>query len=164
MAHILKCKYCGETMDIDVVPVRKIGTRYAHLNCTEYTLNQDAQREKLREYINLLFKGDVDWSRVGKQINMFNNQGYTLKGIYYTLQYLYVIKKEDIKKANRGIGIIPYKYNEAREYYRREHNTYTIAKKVSENTIKVKTKTTSQILISKKKEEEKKKKLLNMDF
>ena len=42
---------------------------------------------------------------------------YTYSGIYKTLQYWYEIKNNDISKANGGIGIVPYVYDQAKQYF-----------------------------------------------
>lgn len=43
--------------------------------------------------------------------------GFTFKGIYYSLLYHYKIKKGDPKKAKNNIGIVPFIYREATEYW-----------------------------------------------
>ena len=56
--------------------------------------------------------------RVRKQINAFINEyKYTYSGIRKALVYFYEIKGNDISKANGGIGIVPYCYKEAFNYY-----------------------------------------------
>lgn len=164
MPRLLKCKYCSEFIDPETTAYEKVGNRYAHQSCASNITSESVQRKQLTDYIDKLYKGKVNWPLVGKQIQSFLAQGYTLTGLYYTLQYLYEIRKEDISKAHGGIGFIPYKYNEAREYYRRENNNFTMAKKITNNEVKVAPKTTSQVLITKKILKEKKDKLLNLDI
>ena len=43
----------------------------------------------------------------------------TYKGMALTLKYVFDIKKSDKSRANDGIGIIPYRYEEAKAYYQR---------------------------------------------
>jgi len=43
---------------------------------------------------------------------------YTYSGIYKTLKYFYDVRGNSIEKANGGIGIVPYVYNEAYTYWR----------------------------------------------
>ena len=45
------------------------------------------------------------------------NKGYTYSGMYKTLLYFYQVKGHPIEKANGGIGIIPYEYDDAKNYY-----------------------------------------------
>jgi hypothetical protein len=37
--------------------------------------------------------------------------------MYYALEYWFEVRKAPIDKANQGIGIIPYIYDQAKEYY-----------------------------------------------
>lgn len=43
---------------------------------------------------------------------------YTYSGILKTLIYFYNIQKNDISKSNGGIGIVPYVYQQAHDYYK----------------------------------------------
>ena len=43
---------------------------------------------------------------------------YTYSGILKTLKYWFEIKKGDLEKANGGIGIVPYVYDDAFLYWR----------------------------------------------
>ena len=52
-----------------------------------------------------------------KQIKDFLAEGYTASGILKTLIYGYEIKHNDISKAMGGIGIVPYVYKQALDYY-----------------------------------------------
>ena len=70
--------------------------------------------------------------RVRKQIKEYiNNYNYTYSGMLKALIYFYEIKKNDTSKANGGIGIIPYVYNDAFNYY------YAIWEAQQKNTEKV---------------------------
>ena len=42
---------------------------------------------------------------------------FTNKGIYFTLKYFYEVKKNDWNKGHDGIGIVPYTYKEATDYW-----------------------------------------------
>jgi len=56
--------------------------------------------------------------RIQKQIEDYhNNKGYTYSGILKSLTYFFDIKGNSIEKANGGIGIVPYIYEDARNYY-----------------------------------------------
>lgn len=83
------------------------------------TLNDD--RDALWYYIYRLFgqysedKPVSDWNVT--QMMKFKNQGMTYKGQLLTLKYFFEIKKSSIEKSNGSIGIIPWIYSEAAEYY-----------------------------------------------
>lgn len=83
------------------------------------TLNDD--RDALWYYIYRLFgqysddKPVSDWNVT--QMMKFKNQGMTYKGQLLTLKYFFEIKKSSIEKSDGSIGIIPWIYSEAAEYY-----------------------------------------------
>ena len=65
-----------------------------------------------------LFNADYINARIRKQINDFKAQhNYTYTGMRKSLVYFYEIKKNSLEKANGGIGIIPYIYDSANQYY-----------------------------------------------
>ena len=56
--------------------------------------------------------------RIRKQLNTYAEQyGYSYSGMKKALVYFYEIKGNSIEKANGGVGIIPYVYQDARNYY-----------------------------------------------
>lgn len=56
--------------------------------------------------------------KVRKQIKSYIEQyNYTYSGMKKALVYFYEVKGNDISKANGGIGIIPYCYKDAYNYY-----------------------------------------------
>jgi hypothetical protein len=77
-------------------------------------------QEKLEKYIMQLFGTDYVYARIKKQIQDYvTNQGYTYSGIQKALVYYYEVKgnKFDEGKAQGGIGIVPYVYQHAYNYY-----------------------------------------------
>ena len=127
MAHRVKCYYCGLTFDrdkeVDCVAVNQ--RRYAHLECHIRKQQEKTQEEKdleaLEEYIMQLLQVDYITPRVRKQINDFKAQyNYTYTGMRKALAYFYEVKKNSTEKANGGIGIIPYVYEEAALYYKQQ--------------------------------------------
>ena len=65
-----------------------------------------------------LFNEDYINARVRKQINQYKEEyNYTYSGMLKALIYFFEIKKNSIEKANGGIGIIPYIYKDAFNYY-----------------------------------------------
>lgn len=56
--------------------------------------------------------------RVQKQIkNYVNDYNFTYTGILKALKYFYEIQDHSLEKANDGIGIVPYIYKAAYNYY-----------------------------------------------
>ena len=82
---------------------------------------QNDDRDALWYYIYRLFgqateeKPVSDWNIT--QMMKFKKQGMPYRGQLLTLKYFYEVKKNSIKKANGSIGIIPFVYDEARQYY-----------------------------------------------
>lgn len=120
--HIVKCPICGKDFDRDKIPNRQMGRRYAHIECwarKESMKTQDEKdRESLEEYIMNLFGLNVISPKIKKQIDTYHNEyNYTYTGIKKALIYQFEVKKGDLKQANGGIGIVPYVYDQARNYY-----------------------------------------------
>ena len=68
-------------------------------------------------YLKLSVQMDVNFFMFKKQWDNYLQQGKRAKGIYLTLRYFYDIKKGDKNKANGGIGIVEYVYDEAGKYW-----------------------------------------------
>lgn len=121
--HIVKCYYCGRSFDRDKLPFKQVSSRrYAHLECAvanqENISKEEKDKKELEEYIMFLLKEDYISPRVRKQMKDFvENYHYTYSGMKKALVYFYEIKKNDVSKANGGIGIIPYCYEQAKNYY-----------------------------------------------
>ena len=123
MAHIVTCTVCGKRFDRDKLPFQAVSARrYAHIECfkqeeaKQKKIEQDKQ--KLEQYIMKLFGEDYVNARVRKQINTFIQEyEYTYSGIHKALTYFFEVKGNSIEKANGGIGIVPYVYKDAYNYY-----------------------------------------------
>ena len=118
--HLVKCFYCGQTFDANVEPFAKPrANRYAHAACHNQANANKTQEERdyeaLVEYIKKLL-GNPN-PRVWKQLKEYKELGYTYSGIHKTLIWWYELKHNDIEKANGGIGIVPYVYEQASQYY-----------------------------------------------
>ena len=123
MPHPVICIYCKQKFDRDKESFVQISDRrYAHKACAEKNQIQKSQADKdyeeLTNYIEKLFGIGYVSAKVAKQIKDFRETyAYTYSGMLGTLVYWYEIKKAQIDKAQGGIGIIPYIYEQAKEYY-----------------------------------------------
>ena len=125
MGHPVKCYYCGLTFDRDRVPFATVpgkARRYAHKECYEKldseTKQEQQDREKLEAYIKQLFGYKTLPERVKRQIKKYYSElNYSYSAIYKSLVYFFDIKKNDLEKANGGIGIVPYIIDDARNYW-----------------------------------------------
>lgn len=96
--------------------------RYAHKACCSKADEERAQDLKdkieLEEYIKQLLKINTLDAKIQKQLKKYIEEyKYTYSGIHKALKYFYEIKGNNIEKANGGIGIVPYTYSQAFNYY-----------------------------------------------
>ena len=132
--HKVKCFICNEYFDRDTVPNIKIGRRYAHKTCQESenpTKVKDMQdREQFFKCIKNIYGEKYNYQLINKQatdyIAIYN---YTWNGMTKSLEWFYNIQHGSIEDSNGGIGIIPFIYEEAKEYYK---NLYIAQKKNKE--------------------------------
>lgn len=123
MAHKVKCIYCQQIFDRDKYPFVQVSSRrYAHKECAEKEQSrlkqEEADKIALETYIMELLGDDFVTPRVRKQINTYIEQyQYTYSGIKKALIYFYEVKGNSKEKANGGIGIVPYVYKDAFNYY-----------------------------------------------
>lgn len=97
------------------VPNKK---RYAHKECFEKANEENKDVIALEEYIKEFFGYKELPLKVTRQINQYiKEKGYTYTGILKTLKYFYEVKHGDKEKACGGIGIVPYVYADAADYY-----------------------------------------------
>jgi hypothetical protein len=121
--HIVKCAICGMSFDANVEPFVKVSSRrYAHQKCSENkeeNLSQiEKDKEALDQYIMKLFNITYIDPRIRKQIKQYIEEyHYTYSGVLKALIYHYEIKGGDIDKANGALGIVPYVYQKAYNYY-----------------------------------------------
>ena len=114
----VKCIYCNTSIDRSVQPFVTINKRYAHEECARQEDLDRQDRERLNVMLYELFGENVNFGMIGQQIKNFRSQyRYTLGGITGTLHYCYKIKNMPITKKTNGIGIVPFFYKEAREYF-----------------------------------------------
>ena len=89
------------------------------MSCLEIEEKREkTEAEKLDLYIMKLFKWDYVKPRVKKQISQYIDEyNFTYSGIRKALMYFYEIKGKSLDKAQGGIGIVPYIYQDAYNYY-----------------------------------------------
>lgn len=118
--NFVTCVYCKKTIDKTKDAYKQIGNKkYAHLSCLEIEEKREkTEAEKLDLYIMKLFKWDYVKPRVKKQISQYIDEyNFTYSGIRKALMYFYEIKGKSLDKAQGGIGIVPYIYQDAYNYY-----------------------------------------------
>ena len=103
-----------------------ITTVYNHLSKENIILKELEwmDRDALYFYIIRLFgiqsdeKPVSDWNLA--QINKFKEQGMPYRGQLLTLKYFYEVEHHTIEKAHGSVGIIPYVWDRAAQYYARQ--------------------------------------------
>lgn len=125
MAHYCICPKCGLRFDRDKIQAVKVSARrYGHATCypdnTDFMPIEKVDEEliKLKEYIKKLLGNAYNEARVNKQIKEYKEEkGYSYSGILKSLVYFYEVKGNSKDKANGGIGIVPFIYQDAFNYY-----------------------------------------------
>lgn len=125
MSHKVKCYYCGHIFDRDKEPFMAIpdkARRYAHKDCylraAAIQQADEENRVKLENYIKELFNYKVLPEGVNRQIREYTTEkNYTYSGILKALKYFYEIKHGSKEKAFGRIGIVPFVYEDAHNYY-----------------------------------------------
>ena len=117
--------------DVNKEDVVRISNYNYHPHCAE----QKKEKDELTDFICKLFGFKAPGPRIYAQIKKFvNDNGYTYKEIRLTLDYFFNVKKNDINKANQGIGIVPYVYDDAKEYYQKmAFKQHKIAEKIQKD-------------------------------
>lgn len=160
----VKCPGCSLTFYREDEPHIFIKNRYWHTVCYNAMHEKEVQSEAaikdLEEYICDLFGMDFVSARIKAQIkSMITNYNYTYSGILGSLKYWFEVKDNSLEKANGGIGIVPYIYDDAKKYY----ETIFYAHQQNKG-LDVSEMDTVNIKISSPKRRVKKKKIIDLDF
>lgn len=127
--HKVICYVCGQTFDRDKVQAVKVnGRRYAHAACCPENTDlvpmtaaapANPDLEKLKSYISSLFGESCNWPLTMKYIKKYTEEdGYSYSGILKSLVYFYEVKGNPVSKKDRNsIGIVPFVYKDAYNYY-----------------------------------------------
>lgn len=81
----------------------------------EQALETDPEEKALVQYILDLFELEKMPSRIAAQMAAFKKQGLTCRGMRLTLHWFYKIENHPVDETS--IGIIPYAYKEAEEFW-----------------------------------------------
>lgn len=111
------CEFCHKGIPIGQ-EITLPGDRFAHVDCySKDESHNKSDYDKLFEYIMKLYdESFVDPAKQKSIKNMIDSYGFTYSGIHGTLVYIYEIKGFKPKDSNY-LGIVPYYYNKAKNYY-----------------------------------------------
>lgn len=115
--QLVTCPYCSQTVDRNIDKFIKRSGRYYHENCHNEKFAKSQERTDLLDYVAFLYGDSANYQLISKQVKeLMEEYNFTLKGIELTLRYFYDIQGNSIK-SSKGIGIVPYTYEEAKRYY-----------------------------------------------
>ena len=127
MSHMVICAICGKKFDRDKIQaVKHSARRYSHAVCEPDNENfvplaenqEDPDLTKLKDYINKLFGKSANWAQINRQLKIYTTEnGYSYSGILKSLVYFYDVKANSVDKSNGALGIVPYIYQDAYNYY-----------------------------------------------
>lgn len=109
----LKCVHCGKPIIKSEVVKRR--DKNFHADCVEEYEDKIALFDYCCSLWGLKAVGPV----IARQAKMFREQGYTYKGMMFSLKYFYEVRHNDKDKfkGRETIGIIPHIYDEAKYFY-----------------------------------------------
>ena len=128
-----KCKVCNREIDLEKEKwIKPYNREYAHTQCYEdWKENKDNilvirpnqfWYYALTDYLLRDLKFPVDFLKMRSQWNNFLAKGFTAKGMYLTVRYLYFIQHNNPDKAFGGIGLINEEtYRNAQKYWQERY-------------------------------------------
>ena len=116
---LVTCAYCGcKTVDKLSQDYIQYKGKNFHRECGE----KQKEKDNFYSYVCEVFKLKAPGPRIYNQGNSFvEKYGYTYLGMQKTLYVIYAVKKHanDRPIESKSIGLIPYYYDEAQEYFKR---------------------------------------------
>ncbi len=152
---LVKCLYCAEHFSRDEVEFVQIKNRYAHKSCSEKQeeyghrplikvnkpepppekVQEEKDRLALVEYLLKVFKTARLNPAVFMLMKKYKEQyQFTNRGMLYALKYHLEVKRNPVEKMNGSVGILPYIYNDAYEYYLGIENKTSKIEKILQQT------------------------------
>ena len=126
----VKCPFCQKTFDREKEPFVKIGARrYAHLACANQQGNAQyiQEQQDKDDFFNLvktIYGNKYNYLMINTQAENFIKQyEYTWSGMKACLYWFYIINHGSLEEGHGGIGIIPYIYEQVRDYYMELYKT-----------------------------------------
>lgn len=113
---VVTCGGCGLKFNRSLEEAEFIKSKWYHKGCaiTKH------EKMELDAYICKLFGLKTAGPMNNILIKKFREQmGYNYNGMLNALKYYYEVKKRSTNRAEERVGIIPYVYQEAQEYYQR---------------------------------------------
>lgn len=118
-----ECRVCKQQIDKSkndwIMPSKNY---YYHRKCYEEWkqsnhANDEEYRGLIYSYLAHDLKVEYKYWMCEQQMNKMIKEGRTLKGILFSLKYFYGIRHGDWLKGHGGLGIVPFIYDEAAQYW-----------------------------------------------
>ena len=130
MAHIVQCRLCHIKFDTEKENFKLVGKKsYYHEKCYDEwikTRNVAATngdelfwKESVVDFLYRDVHMIINFAKLENQWESYikPNKKMTPKGIYFALRYHFEIQHGDKEQAQGGIGIVPYVYSQAAQYW-----------------------------------------------
>lgn len=112
----VKCPVCQSYNDKEEAIYHQ--KRYYCKICYENKTKEANDYKSLIGYICNLYEVEAPTGFMLSQIKSFKEQyNYTYKGMELTLDYFYQVKTNNEPDIDKGLGIIPYVYDEAKQFF-----------------------------------------------
>ena len=123
-----KCLKCGLEFDIDKIPYVVIfqgkRKRYAHEVCPikdeDISSEQKLANEKdaFFQVVKRIYGPKYNYMMINSQCESYiATYGYTWSGMRACLHWFYEINHGSLEEGHGGVGIIPFIYDQVRDYY-----------------------------------------------
>lgn len=137
---LVTCGGCGLKFDRVAEEGEFIKGRWYHKGCAEIKRDKMSLDEYICKLFNLKTPGPMNNTLIKKYREQ---KGFNYKGMKNALQYFYEVKKHSTSKSEERVGIIPFIYVEAEEYFsnlekRRSKNKATLEEEKVEIKINLK--------------------------
>lgn len=127
------CKYCGKRFPKDgTVEYIKVKNEYAHKACAEDQDNEAALYNQVFATASKYLHDTYRPKAVERSLDRMLKEEKTALGIIKSLNYWYEVKQGDYTKANGGINIVDYIYDDAQKYYENLEKIHEANKEVNE--------------------------------
>lgn len=134
-----KCRVCGAQLNLKIDDWTKpVNNYYYHTQCYDEwarkknacndiknKADDDTWFESLYYYLLKDQKMTIDFCKFQSQWKNFLKQGFTAKGIYFSVRYIYEVVHAPVEKAQGGIGLVKNVYKEATQYWTSLENEKT---------------------------------------
>lgn len=139
------CRYCKQPLNDDPTTkdiewIKRSQNYYYHKECWDKWLSQDRDGTRTNaEWLDLIFllivhdlKKTYNYFQIKSQFEKFLQEGFTGRGIYYTIYYLFNIKNVEFM-PQFGIALVRLTYDESFNYWlEREKQKKGIMKQIED--------------------------------